>query len=365
MSFMPMNFGGRSSGGHIPGEGPKNARIAIVGEAGGAEEDKTKRPFVGNAGRVLEQCMHAANLIRGETYLTNVIKLRPPGNDISPYYNQRTGAFTEQARPFLEELIGELNEIKPNIVVATGNIPMAALTRRRKGVTAYRGYIESPVNSTGYELPPLSCQKVLITLHPSTTFFRGEKHGTTGGGAGKGASPYIGRYYISHDLRKAKRESESPILVRPKRETVVPTSADEAIEWIKALADTGRVSFDIEVMNFEVSLMSLSCDPSLGVVLNFLKYSEFDELRVVRALAQYIIQNPKVIKVPHNGIFDFWFIAERYGIIVHGPVEDTLIGHSIMYIDFAKSLGFLGSIYCGAQEFWKDLVKFDNPKENA
>lgn len=360
MSFIDIKTTGY---GRIPGEGPKDARIAIVGEAGGAEEDRHKRPFVGPAGRVLEQCMHAAGLIRGETYLTNVIKLRPSGNNIEPYYNSRKGTFTELARPFIEELYEELNEVKPNIIVAAGNIPMAALTKRSKGVSKFRGYIEGPQNTTGFSLPELLTEKVLITLHPSSTFFRGE--GATKGGPGKGASPYIGRYYISHDLRKAKKFSGTPALERPKRELIVNLTAREAVEWIVAMADSGRVATDIEVLNYEVSCISLACAPELSISIPLMKYNEYEELAVVRALAEHIFGNTKVVKVLQNSIFDLYFLWMKYGIITLGPVEDTMVAHHIMYLDMARSLEFLASIHGGAQEYWKDLVRFDNIKENA
>lgn len=359
MTFIPADLGSAREGNYIPGEGPKDAKIAIVGEAGGAHEDRHKRPFCGPAGRVLEQCMHSAGLIRGECYLTNVIKLRPRGNDIAPYYNSRTGTFSALADSHIHELLGELNEIKPNIIVATGNIPMAALTRRKKGVTKYRGYIEEG-------LPSLVTRKVLVTIHPSSTFFRGE--GTTGGGAGKGSSPYIGRYYLSHDLRKAKRFSTTPELVRPERKIVICRTVEEVKGWLEVLAETKRVSLDIEVLNFELASIGLSADPSLAVEIPFADqklWSDYEEAEIMRLLDHYIFGNSEVVIVVQNGIFDLWFLFLRYGILTRGEVEDTMIGHHVMYFEMAKGLDFLASIHCGAQEYWKDMVKFNNIKDNA
>lgn len=362
MTFLNVEFGRAREGGYIPGEGPTDAKIVLVGEAGGAEEDRHKRPFVGPAGRVLEQCMHAAGLIRGETYLTNVVKCRPRNNDITPYYNPRTGRFTELAEPWLNELYEELAGLKANIIVALGNVPMAALTRRKKSVTKYRGYIERAEKE-------ICSEKVLITLHPSSTFFRGEKHGGSGGGPGKGASPYIGRYYITMDLKKALAFSDSPVLIRPQRRLVTQFSdVQEVVEWIKILAKTGRVSCDIEVSNFEVSCMGLSASQDLGVSIplsDMKRWSEYEELLIWRALDQYVFGDPGVVKVVQNGIFDLYFIFLKYGIVTKGPIEDIMIGHHIMYFEMAKALDFIASIYCGAQEYWKDMVKFDNIKENS
>jgi len=361
-SYLPMNLTHGTSGGLIPGEGPSDAKIAIVGEAGGAEEDRYKRPFVGPAGRVLEQCMHTAGLVRAETWLTNVVKIRPKDNKIDPYYNTKTGHFSEAGMEWVRDLWRELNEIKPNIIVASGNVPMAALTRRKKRITMYRGYIEEGV-------PELWTRKVLPTLHPSATFFRGEKEGGTKGGPGKGKSPYMGRYYISHDLRKAKLFSATPDLVRPVRKMLYNfSSASEVVAYIKELASSGRVSTDIEVLNYEMSCISLAASPDFGISIPFSDqrlWSIHEEAEIMRALGKHVFGNVSVIKVVQNGIFDLWFLFLRYGIVTRGSVEDTMIGHHIMYFDMAKALEFIASIHCGAQEFWKDMVSFDNIKENA
>jgi uracil-DNA glycosylase family 4 len=64
----------------VPGEGPADARVVVVGEAPGASEDRTGRPFVGNAGRLLDRLLEEAGLDRDAVFITNVVKARPPGN---------------------------------------------------------------------------------------------------------------------------------------------------------------------------------------------------------------------------------------------------------------------------------------------
>ena len=58
------------------GEGPKDAKIVLIGEAYGAEEEKALRPFVGMAGTVLDQCLRAAGLVRSQLYITNLLNSR-------------------------------------------------------------------------------------------------------------------------------------------------------------------------------------------------------------------------------------------------------------------------------------------------
>ncbi|MEW5757297.1 MAG: uracil-DNA glycosylase [Pseudomonadota bacterium] len=66
----------------VPGEGPRQANLVLIGEAPGEQEDRVGRPFVGRAGQVLDQCLQAARIVRGEIFITNLVKCRPPQNRI-------------------------------------------------------------------------------------------------------------------------------------------------------------------------------------------------------------------------------------------------------------------------------------------
>ena len=78
-----------------------------------------------------------------------------------------------------------------------------------------------------------------------------------------------------------------------------------------------------------------------------------------------VLETPDSVKVVQNGMFDIPFLLTNCGIQVRGPIHDTMVAHSILYPDLPKGLGFLGSIYCGAQKYWKDMVSFTNIKEEA
>ena len=64
----------------VPGEGDPDADVMLVGEAPGAAEDEQGRPFVGRAGKLLDELLAEAGLERAEVFITNVVKARPPGN---------------------------------------------------------------------------------------------------------------------------------------------------------------------------------------------------------------------------------------------------------------------------------------------
>src|SRR3954454_17875239 len=64
----------------VPGEGPADARVILIGEAPGSNEDQQGRPFVGAAGKFLQEVLASAGMARDEVFITNVVKSRPPGN---------------------------------------------------------------------------------------------------------------------------------------------------------------------------------------------------------------------------------------------------------------------------------------------
>lgn len=95
----------------VPGEGPADATVMLVGEAPGAAEDRSGRPFVGASGRVLDTLLQRAGLSRGQVFIANVVKHRPPENrDPSPPEIQA-------CRPFLDDQIAALN---PRVIVPLG-----------------------------------------------------------------------------------------------------------------------------------------------------------------------------------------------------------------------------------------------------
>ena len=139
------------------GEGPaRRAKLMLVGEQPGDREDREGKPFVGPAGRVLDQALEDAGIDRGEAYVTNVVKhfkWRPAGKR---RLHQRPNAEEIRAcRPWLDS---ELEVVKPQALVALGATAAKALLGSSFRVSRQRGeFVES-------DLAPL----VTATVHPSS-----------------------------------------------------------------------------------------------------------------------------------------------------------------------------------------------------
>ena len=126
----------------VPGEGPEDAAVMVVGEAPGRFEDEQGRPFVGRAGQLLDELLAAAGLAREEVFITNVVKARPPGN------RDPTRAEVEHWMPVLEQ---QLALVAPRLVVPLGRHALAHFA-----AGAEIGEVHGrPVTERGRQLFPL------------------------------------------------------------------------------------------------------------------------------------------------------------------------------------------------------------------
>ena len=114
----------------VIGDGNPQARLMIVGEAPGAEEDRQGLPFVGPAGRLLDRMLAAIDLDRSAVYITNMLPCRAPG------HRSPTAEELAICQPFLER---QIELIQPRTLVLVGGIAAKALLNRREGITRLRG----------------------------------------------------------------------------------------------------------------------------------------------------------------------------------------------------------------------------------
>src|SRR5437763_1047755 len=116
----------------VPGEGNPNAELMFVGEAPGATEDETGRPFIGAAGQLLTKILEAINLPREKVYICNVLKHRPPGNR-----NPRP----EEVSACSPYLIRQIELIRPKVILALGSFAAQALLQSKLSLSKLRGQI--------------------------------------------------------------------------------------------------------------------------------------------------------------------------------------------------------------------------------
>lgn len=112
------------------GDGNIAADIVFIGEGPGKDEDERGIPFVGRAGQLLDKILEAAELVRSEVYITNVVKCRPPGNRL-PHPDE-----VAQCRNYLE---AQIRIINPRIVVCLGAAACQAVIDSKARIGSIRG----------------------------------------------------------------------------------------------------------------------------------------------------------------------------------------------------------------------------------
>lgn len=112
------------------GAGDPHARVMIVGEAPGRSEDLQGEPFVGAAGKLLDELLEHAGLVRDEVYIANILKCRPPGN------RNPDRAEIDMCTPFLRE---QVRVISPQVLVTLGNFATRFVLKTDERITDLRG----------------------------------------------------------------------------------------------------------------------------------------------------------------------------------------------------------------------------------
>ena len=144
----------------VVGEVPDGARLLLLGEAPGAQEDETGRPFVGRSGQLLDQLLAEAGGRRADVAVLNTLKCRPPGNrPPRPAESARCRGWTER----------QLQLAAPGVVVALG----LSAVRWFLGPAGWRGTLAA-VRGTVHEVPlGWGAVRVLPTYHPSAAIRSG------------------------------------------------------------------------------------------------------------------------------------------------------------------------------------------------
>jgi uracil-DNA glycosylase family 4 len=134
----------------VPGEGQISAKIMVIGEAPGRSEDEKGEPFVGAAGRILDNLLKKAGIERSQVFITNIVKCRPPNNRV-PEEDELIAC-----RPYLDRQIAL---IKPKVICILGRTAYSSILGG-SSITASRGKI---IERSG--------QKYFSTFHPAAVIY--------------------------------------------------------------------------------------------------------------------------------------------------------------------------------------------------
>jgi len=318
----------------VPAIGPENAEIMIVGEAPGETEARMKQPFVGVSGKLLDRLLVKAGILRQVCYITNVIKERPPNNNLNVFI--RLGnkvVISKAARQYIDLLKTEIETVRPNVIIAVGNAALYALTGEQ-GITKWRGSVMESSLVPGVKVIPI--------IHPAAALRQ-----------------YSWRHLIAFDLRRAKQQSMSPDLPVDDRRYILKPTFEECIDYLSACWNAQRVAFDIEVSKGFVTCISFAYSDKDVISIPFIndgrEYFTIEQEREVWKRIADILGNERIEKIAQNAMFDTSFLLREYAVLTNN-VQDTMIAQAILYPDFSKGLAFITSLYTDIP-YYKDEGK--------
>ncbi|HVH69284.1 MAG TPA: uracil-DNA glycosylase [Gemmatimonadales bacterium] len=131
----------------VPGEGPGDARLVVVGEGPGRVEDETGRPFVGPAGELLTKILEAIDLPRERVFICNVVKCRPPENRLPQF---------DEIAACVPYLFRQIEIVKPKVILAMGGTAAQTMLNTKQSLGALRNLVHR------FRGTP-----VIVTYHPA------------------------------------------------------------------------------------------------------------------------------------------------------------------------------------------------------
>lgn len=319
-------------------QGPRDAKILICGEAPGKTEVDTGVPFSGGSGELLNRMLSRTNIHRQDCFITNLAHTRPPGNEFSWFLRNNK----EELVKGLVQLKSDIDEIKPNLIIAFGTQPLRYITGKL-GIEKWRGSILESYICPG--------RKVIATYHPAAILRVWEY-----------------KAVAELDLHRCAREAESPNINLPRRDLVLAPSRDVAVQIVAELREADWLAVDIECFEsgsgWRLACVGFSDRADRALVL---PCDEPWQLALIKELCEAPVK-----KVLQNGTFDSTVLREN-GIALRNFAWDTMLAHHSMYpecassedeisklggkkrkaLGLAKGLGFLVSIHT-QQPFYKD-----------
>lgn len=303
------------------GEGPKRARVMLVGEAPGAVEDDKGRPFQGESGQVLRRELALVGISPEEVYITNTVKCRPPENK-KPSAKQ-----IKACRAYLDE---EIAAVKPEYIITLGGVPTKTLLKKSKITEVHGQVIEMP----GFKGMPC--------FHPAYTLYDPSKLPV-----------------LKKDFQRIANEINGVKNVKAKFGWRQINDGNLS-EFFKALDNCEWFAFDTETSDLRwfkpgehITCLNMSFDNGGGtwvlpLSMPFSPYLKTPKRRrfILKMIAMRLRKKKKK-GVGHNGKYDNHWLDSEYGITF--PLDfDTMLASHLIDENRAHALDSLATQYLDA-----------------
>ncbi len=338
--------------------GPPDAKVVLVGEAPGKNENRTGIPFSGAAGSLLKQMLSHAGISFKDCYVTNIMNVQPPSNKFEYFYNGKLPGPSLEAA--IIKLRDKLEAIRPQVIITLGAEALRAVCNKRK-ITAYRGTWLS-----FRDIP------VMPTFHPA----------------------YVLRQYKDHvvvemDLAKAVSNKCEPVptmRLEPSLQQVLHY-VDFEVQRFRD-SGSGRISYDIETVGKHIRCIAFASNRQPPICIPFLRFkssdlakvgstrvllqssgqaagsywSVQDEIRVIDAIQRLFDSGIEIVGQNCIG-FDAPLLYEEFGLHIKEHHMDTMHAWHCLYSELPMGLSFLCSVLTDYQNYWTDKVTVDDLSE--
>lgn len=340
---------------------PSPASILILGETPGADEEREGRPFIGQSGKLLDQMLIRAGIVRQDCAITNVFSVRPENNDITKFCVDKKTAIKlggspsqlpvqkgkylhPDYAPHINRLERDISVAKPTLIIACGNVATWA-TLGLSGISSIRGVVAWS--------DKFQC-KVLPIYHPAAVLRQHALFSTT-----------------VIDLCKARAESEFPEIRSPVWSVLYEPSLADLFQFLPEALASEKMTIDIETARGQITCIGFGLPSRKSLVIPLVDRrkpgynywatipEERQAWRIIRKLCE-----SKAKKILQNGLYDIQYLW-KFKVPVRNFCCDTMILHHSMQPELPKGLGYLGSLYTSYPS-WKNMKpkNFDTGKAN-
>jgi uracil-DNA glycosylase len=328
-------------------DGPIPAGIMLCGEAPGAEEEQAGIPFVGASGQELNRMLHEAGIMRSECFVTNLCRVRPPGNDIGAFIATRKKDITKDHVPLRDKMVlpvivkgyemlqQEIALVNPNIIVAFGNSALWALTGKW-GIVKHRGSM----------LRHSSGAKVIPTFHPAAILRQ-----------------WDWRAVALNDLRRVKAHCGNRDYDEPQWRFVLQPTFGVVMQTLEVLlqrlaTEKLWIDFDIETKFGHIDCVGLSWSLTEAICIPFLSqankegyWPEGEEAYIINRIYAVLTHKNALIR-GQNLLYDAQY-TYRHWHFVPRVAQDTMISWHVAFPGLPKKLDFQASLLCKHFTQWK------------
>jgi DNA polymerase len=321
----------------VPNQYVKDAKIVLIGESPGQDEEDNKLPFVGTSGQLLLQALGKFGVTRNEVSLLNLCQYRPFGNRFEILEEDTDGV--RKLRNGVAEVKEYITKVRPNVIGLLGEKPLNYIVEKY-GIGRYRGSI---LSASGSGI------KTVAIRHPAFI--------------ARNAREYP---IFETDIRRLINESLSPDFNYTKRDYHIVSGGLDLVDWWQKLADKTILAVDIENVKPTKNKANPEKDRPLEMLCIGFAYDKHNAVvfpwnMETRNVIKSLLENPNIKKIFHYGTHDA-NVLWTFGIDVVNYEHDTLVMQNSLEPEMPRSLDFLTSIHT-REPYYKQEGRGELPED--